>query len=100
MHINKDNVRSLAQKCYFGLPHDKGIVEIGHEDTPLQIQHADRRQTLKMKNAAPVPDGTLRIIQWSQKARFVLKQTGNLFLIPKMIAAGDDIDPTRKNLLG
>ena len=44
-----------------------------------------------LKNAAPHSGRAGRIIQRAQKPLFVREQFHDLFLIPQMIAAGDDI---------
>ena len=53
-----------------------------------------------LKNATALAGRTRWIIQRAQKAFFTGEQFHDFFLVPQMVAGGDDVHACRKNFLG
>src|SRR5262249_33648881 len=77
----------------------KRVLECLHEGPSLGIHDCQWRQAVARKNDTALAGCACRIIQWPDEAFLFLEQFGHFLLIPKVVAAGDDVHARRENLL-
>jgi len=100
MKVNEDEAGGLSQSLDFRQGGVEWIVQWRQKRAPLKIQDSHRGQAVRMENVTPLSRSSRRIIERSQEPALALDQVVDFLLIPKMIAAGDDVHTRREDFLG
>ena len=106
--IHKNDPGLLPQPCHLADGKGKGIIQLRlHKSATLHVQDRDGNRTweagpgtLDLEHAAALSRNLRRIIERPEKALFVGEQLRDFLLVPKMVAAGDDIHAGGKNFFG
>ena len=100
VEIDENELRSLPQAFHLSEHAGEWILQRRHKRPALQIDDGHRRQArTQEKDAAPARCGW-GIVQGTHKPALVLEQFDHLFLVPKMIATGHDINAGGENFFG
>jgi hypothetical protein len=100
VHVDNDDARLLVQARYLRLGGGKGIVEVGHKDAALDVDHRNRAASRDLEHSGATADGARWIIERPQETRFLVQQFHDFLLVPQMIAGSHDVDAGGKDLFG
>src|ERR1051325_9405270 len=100
MEIDEDQLSGAPQPLDLGPCRVKGTLDREHDSSALQIENAHRWAIGDLRDGAPLPWRSGRIIQRPQEARLPLQQRDDFLLIPEVVAGRDDIDAAGEDFLG
>ena len=100
MEINQDDLRLFTEAHNLGLGSKEWILEVGHKDPALEVEHRINRLVRKLKHSAALTGRARRVIERTDEASLFFEQQVDFFLVPKMVAAGHHIHPGRENFFG
>ncbi len=100
MHVNKNDFGEIAEAGNFGFCGEERIFQRRHEGPSLKVKDGDRRLAFRAPDETALADCAGWIIERTQEARLGLEQHGDFFLIPKVVASGDDIDARVEKFVG
>ena len=99
MHVDHDDRRAFAQPLALCPRSAKRVVELPHEDSALEVDEADRRTHASRDDRGPAARRPGWIVQRAKDARVAVQEFIGLAELPGVVAAGDGIRPSAKQLL-
>lgn len=100
VHVDEDHPAFPSQPRHFEVGAEKWVVEGRHECSALEIQNRKWSEAGEGDDGAAAAGGAMRIICRAKETGFIFEKGEDLFLIPEMIPAGDDIDARVEKLRG